>query len=286
MRLPDFVLIGAMKSGTTTLHEQLSLQPGIFMSEPKEPNFFSNDEVYVKGLEWYQSLFTVASPGDLCGESSTHYTKLPTYPLTVERMKAVLPRAKLIYMMRHPIDRLISHYMHEQFELRMRVPIDKAIDRHPELISYGCYSQQLQPFLRAYGPENILPIFFEHFVRHGQEELERVCHFIGYQNQPRWIEIDDFRKNTSNLRLRKSPVRDALVETPVLRALRIKLIPKSWRERIKRFWQMTERPTLSESSIQRLDRVFEQDMDKLGQALGIELPYSRYREIAVATAPV
>ena len=146
-RLPDFVLIGAMKSGTTTLHRQLSLQPGIFMSEPKEPNFFSDDQVYAQGMDWYHSLFAVAAPSDLCGESSTHYTKLPTYPHAVERMKAAVPRLKLIYIMRHPIDRLISHYMHEQFEWRMRLPIDKAVERHPELISYGCYSQQLEPFL-------------------------------------------------------------------------------------------------------------------------------------------
>jgi Sulfotransferase domain len=79
MRLPDFVLIGAMKkSGTTTLHQQLSLQSGIFMSEPKEPTFFSDDQVYAKGLDWYSSLFAVAATSDLCGESSTHYTKLPS----------------------------------------------------------------------------------------------------------------------------------------------------------------------------------------------------------------
>ncbi len=50
---------------------------------------------------------------DLCGESSTHYTKLPDYPETVSRMKALLPSVKLIYVMRHPIERLISHYVHQ-----------------------------------------------------------------------------------------------------------------------------------------------------------------------------
>ena len=53
-RLPDFIIIGAMKSATSTLHEQLAVQPGIFMSRPKEPNFFSNDEIVARGLDWYR----------------------------------------------------------------------------------------------------------------------------------------------------------------------------------------------------------------------------------------
>ena len=240
MRLPDFILMGAMKSGTTTLHRQLSLQSGIFMSEPKEPNFFSDDQVYVKGVNWYRSLFAIAANSDLCGESSTHYTKLPTYPSTVERMKVTLPRVKLIYMMRHPIDRLISHYLHEQFEWRMQMPIDEAIEHYPELISYGCYDLQLKPFLDAYGSENILLIFFEHFVQHEQEELERVCRFLGYQGQPSWIETDAIMNNVSNLRLRESRIRDLLVNWPVLQAFRRKFIPKPWRETVKRFWQIRE----------------------------------------------
>src|SRR5580704_13557650 len=103
---PDFIVIGAMKSATTTLHEQLARQPGIFMSRPKEPNFFSDDEVYERGLPWYLSIFQGAGESALCGESSTHYTKLPAHPRTVERMARALPRVRVVYVMRHPIDRL------------------------------------------------------------------------------------------------------------------------------------------------------------------------------------
>ncbi len=79
-RLPDFIIIGAMKSATTTLHGLLASQPGVFMSTPKEPCFFSDDEVWARGVGWYASLFEAAPAGALLGESSTHYTKLPTYP--------------------------------------------------------------------------------------------------------------------------------------------------------------------------------------------------------------
>ena len=131
-RLPDFVIMGAMKCATTTLHKQLAAQLGIFMSTPKEPCFFSNDEVYHKGLDWYQSLFRGAAPGEICGEASTNYTKMPTYPATVDRMQRHLPHVRLIYIMREPIDRLGSHYAHDWTLGDISVPIDQAIDEHPE----------------------------------------------------------------------------------------------------------------------------------------------------------
>ena len=80
------------ESATTTLHEQLARQPGVFMSSPKEPNFFSDDGNYARGLDWYSSHFVGARRGEIRGESSTHYTKLPTFPRTVERMVRDVPR--------------------------------------------------------------------------------------------------------------------------------------------------------------------------------------------------
>jgi hypothetical protein len=88
-RRPNFIIIGAMKCATSTLHEQLARQPGFFMSQPKEPNFFSDDSAYARGEDWYLGLFAGTRPGDICGESSTHYTKLPTYPGTVGMVKGL-----------------------------------------------------------------------------------------------------------------------------------------------------------------------------------------------------
>ena len=283
-RMPDFIVIGAMKSATSTLHEQLAAQPGFFMTAEKEPNFFSNDEIYAKGLAWYQSLFESATASACCGESSTHYSKLPTYPHTVSRMKAALPRLKLIYMVRHPIDRLVSHYLHEQFEWRMRLPIEAAIERHPELIAYGCYGMQIEPFLNAYGSENIMLVFFEQFVRQGRAELERICQFLGYQGQPQWNPASE-ATNVSSQRMRESPVRDTIVNAPLLRSIRKKLIPQPWRDRVKGFWQIKQRPELSEAAIQQLEKVFDADLAKLGHWLNLDLCCHRFREVAQNVIP-
>jgi Sulfotransferase domain len=277
---PHFIIIGAMKCATSSLHEQLASQPGFFMSTPKEPCYFSDDENYAKGFEWYYSLFASAFPSNLCGESSTHYTKLPTYPKTLERMQSALPQLKLIYIVRQPIDRLISQYIHEQTQRRVDATIDVALDRHPELIAYSRYSMQLKPYLSAYGSENVLLVFFERLVKHPQEELERICRFLSYEGQPRWDETRAMQ-NVSSERLRRSALRDALVETPVLKAIRVRFIPKSWRNQIRSLWQIKERPVLSEKSLQRLRETFDRDLEQLGQWLGVELSCSNFRELAM-----
>lgn len=277
---PDFIIIGAMKCATSTLHEQLSRQPGFFMTNPKEPYFFSDDHVYAKGLDWYSSLFSNAGPSDIRGESSTHYTKLPTYPETLHRMHSVLPGLKLIYVIREPIDRLVSHYIHERTERTIGEPIDRALDHHPRLIDYSRYSMQIEPFLETYGPENVLISFAERLSKRPQQELERVCRFLGYGGQPRWSD-DVGRENSGRQRLIRSPVRDFFVEMPVLRTIRRRFIPQSWRNRVKSYWQIKDRPQLSDDSRRRLKDVFDADLARLGRWLGSELSCDSFRERAM-----
>ena len=280
-RRPNFIIIGAMKSATSTLHEQLAAQPGIFMSTPKEPNFFSNDEEYDKGLGWYEDLFAAAQPDDLCGESSTHYTKLPTYPHTLERIQQHVPDAKFIYMMRHPINRLVSHYIHEWTQRRVSTDINSAVDLHPELIAYSQYSMQIKPFLETFGSDRVLPIFFERFCTEPEAELERVCRFIGYSQTPTWVN-DQERHNVSSERLRKSAWRDFIVEVPVLSTIRRMVVPKGVRNWVKSWWTMKEKPQLNPDKVEYLQGVFDEDLAILGTWLGVDLSCETFKTIALA----
>lgn len=278
---PDFIIIGAMKSATSTLHAQLSRQPGFWMSEPKEPNFFSDEAVWGKGLRWYSDLFAGAAPSDLCGESSTHYTKLPDYPDTVFRLREHVPDAKLIYVMRHPIDRLVSHYMHGWLEASMEGDINQAVERYPQLVDYGRYAMQLRPFLETYGPENILPVFFERLTRQPQEELERVCAFLGYQGIPLWNN-EEARQNVSTERLRADPLRDRIINLPLISYIRQNIVPRSVRNRIKQAWQITEKPKLSLPVSTTLMETFDEDLCILGQWLGTDLRCINFKETVQA----
>jgi hypothetical protein len=281
---PDFIVIGAMKSATTTLHEQLAAQPGVFMSRPKEPNYFSDDDVHARGWPWYSSLFRGARPGDLRGESSTHYSKLPTYPRTVDRMVRDLPALRMIYLMRHPIDRLISHYVHEITCGCIRAPLAQAIYRHPELIDYSRYSMQLRPFLEAYGAERILPVFFPRLVHHSQAELERIGRFLGHEGPLSWDVMME-PQNAGKDRLRFSPIRNALVGAPVLAGLRQRIVPRQWSRSLKGLWRASiEPPRLPVAQAEYLREIFDADLAELGSWLGIAIDCENFHDVTVGRA--
>ncbi len=279
MPTPDFMIIGAMKCATSTLHVQLALQSGFVMSDPKEPNFFSNDEIYAQGLDWYYSLFAAATSGDLCGESSTHYTKLPTFPNTVSRIKQHVPHVKVIYVMRHPIDRLVSQFIHEWSQHTVNTKdINEAIDQCPILTQYSQYSMQIRPYLETFGPDNVLAVFSNNLRHHPQRELERVCNFLGYAGTPVWQD-DAGEQHLSSARMRHSAWRDALVNQPILEALRRSLVPTSVRTWVKGLWQMKERPQLSPETHAKLAHLFDTDLAILGQWLGVELNCRNFNEV-------
>lgn len=279
---PHFVIIGAMKCATSTLHDQLAGVPGVFMTTPKEPCFFSDDEVWGRGLDWYEGLFSGAGAGDLCGESSTHYTKLPTHPLAAERMHRHLPDARLIYVMRDPIDRLVSHYIHGWSRREISVGIDDAVIQHPELIAYSSYARQIGPWAERYGFGRILPVFFERLTREPAAEFVRIAEFLGLRAGDAVWSPDLEAKNRSSSRLRLSAGLERVIDVPVLRTARRKLLPESVRERIKSRWRMRERPVLSQASMDRCVGLLDPEMARLGDMVGMRLSCADFKDRVLA----
>lgn len=264
MALPDFLIIGAMKCGTTTLQAQLAAQPGIFMTEPKEPNFFSDDAIYARSLDWYERLFVNAASGDLKGEASTHYTKLPIYPDSLPRLAAVLERPKLIYLIRNPIVRAVSHYIHEWTQGIMPGDIEAAFDLHPELVDYGRYGMQITPYAETFGVENIFLSSLEVMNRDPQDLLDRVGAFLGYPGPLTWQE-EQAHMNVSAERFRRLPLQGLILDNPVATVLRRTLVPKALRDRIRKSRQMTVRPELTPTLTRKLETIFAEDRTKLAE---------------------
>lgn len=279
--LPDFVIVGAMKSATSSLQEQLAGQPGIFMCTPKEPNFFSDVGQYAKGMSWYTSLFAEAPQGSLLGEASTHYTKLPTYPEVVQRLKKFLPNARFVYVMRHPVDRLVSHYIHEWSTGVYRCGIEEAINKYPELLAYGRYAMQLEPYFEAFGRDAVLPVFFDHFLKEPQAELERICRFIGYQDKPVWIH-DLKPDNVSSERVRRFPGYGLLVESGPAVWLRRNFIPQGLRDTVKTKLRMQKRPDLGAEARARLEAELDRDLLRLGKWLGTDIDCKNFKRATSA----
>ncbi|MGB3239551.1 MAG: sulfotransferase domain-containing protein [Geitlerinemataceae cyanobacterium] len=189
MRLPNFLIIGAAKAGTTTLYEYLCRHPQIFMSTPKEPEFFARDENYARGIDWYSSLFDNAQPHQICGEASTIYTRSPQFPHTAARIAQHIPQAKLIYLMRHPVDRAYSHYVqriktaqNKKEKLEVGETFEERIERESFFIDSSNYVLQIEQYLRFFQPESFLFLLMKDVTSNSAETLKQVCRFL---------EIDD-----------------------------------------------------------------------------------------------
>jgi Sulfotransferase domain len=154
--LPNLIVIGGLKCGTTSLHHYLNLHPRIEMSRPKELNFFIAELNWDLGPEWYASHFDRDAP--VRGETSPHYTNLPRFAGVAERMHEVLGgRARIIYMVRDPIERMLSHYLHNLgggYESR---PLDAALaDPDSAYVARSRYAMQIQPYLETFDRSRVL----------------------------------------------------------------------------------------------------------------------------------
>lgn len=255
---PDFIIIGAMKSGTSSLQDQLARQPGLFMTTPKEPNYFSDDAIFAKGAGWYGALFAPAPEGSLTGEASTHYTKLPTHPQTVARLQAAHPAVKLIYVIRNPVDRALSHYMHEWSQGVMGADLEAAFAQHGTLVDYGRYAMQIAPYLEAFGRDSVYLTSLEQLKASPDAELAAIGAHIGAANPLVWDHSEQ-AKNVSTQRMRRVPFHNVLVASRASKALRRVLVPKSWRQKFRAARTMPARPEYPAALRAQLEATFLQD---------------------------
>ena len=197
--LPDFVVIGAGKSGTTSLHEYLNQHPKIFMGS-KEPNFFAyelldpntledptdRDHYYqsVYKLEDYLNLFKEAKDGQLKGEvSNTYISSAGSW----ERIKHYIPDAKLMAILRHPADRIFSRYFHlvRENEIPEGGDLNEVFNRdsiwwkRKDLVNEGFYYRQLKPYFDNFKRENIKVFLYEDFIGRTDEVVKEAFSFLG-----------------------------------------------------------------------------------------------------------
>lgn len=175
------MLIGGMKCGSSTLYKYLERHPGIFMCYPKEPQFFSRDHVYGKGMAWYLQLFDNARSGQLCGEASACYTNLTHYPKTPERIYAEFPDIKLIYIMRHPVDRAYSQYVHNMnYEWPdAEFSFAEAVGQGPSILESGRYFTTIRKYTQYFSREQMLFLQFEELIANPKLVTDKVQCFLG-----------------------------------------------------------------------------------------------------------
>ena len=186
--LPNLIVIGAQKCGTSVLHYYLSLHPEVSMSKPKELNFFIEERNWPRGTDWYRAQFDAEA--HVRGEASPNYTAYPQHDGVPQRMHSVVPEAKLIYMIRDPLERIAAHWVHNYAKRREKGTLAETL-MHPNTsyVTRSKYAMQLERFLAVYPKEQIL-VFRQSELRHQRmETLRTVFEFLGVDsdfNHPRF----------------------------------------------------------------------------------------------------
>jgi hypothetical protein len=272
------MIIGAQKCGTTSLAAQLAEHPGICFCKIKEPGYFHKTMDWQSGLDAYHQLYE-PKDGQLCGEASTMYTFLPEWQGTHTRLFAYNRDLKLIYIMRNPIERVISNYSHDLVRGLTRALPETAIYEYSGYINRSRYAVQIRPYLELFPRDSLLLLVFEDYVADQTGTLEQVARFLGIPRDPfQEIGTAEKHKSVGRLYLRSTGVR-WLVRSSAFQSLRPR-IPVSVRQAIRRLVanKLDEKPYFSPELRQTIWRFVEDDVQAIEALLGRTLGAWRERE--------
>lgn len=197
--IPDFVVIGALKSGTTGLYSALATHPEINMCLVKEPNFYNVSGnlkgSWELGVDWYRDLYSIKA--GLKGEASTSYSRFPASLGVARRLHLASPQVKVIYLIRNPVDRAISHYFHNVLAGSEKRLIKDALESSMTgYILTSMYFVQLQQYLLFFPREQINILISERMWKDPQNTLGRLCRFLGIASKE-WDK--DFKKQNATI---------------------------------------------------------------------------------------
>jgi hypothetical protein len=268
----DFMIIGAQKAGTTSLAAQLAAHPQICFCREKEPGYFHQTADWRAGLDAYHALYD-PRPGQLLGEASTFYTFFPEYRGTAERLYEYNPALKLIYVMRQPVERVISHYTHNYVREIDRRPPEVAVFSDATYVDRSRYAVQLRPYLELFGPRNVLLLVFEEYTADQIGTLYRLADYLGIAPAP-FEETDTTPRHQSvgQPYLRSQALRD-FTHSGVFQTMR-RLVPAAVRQPIRHKLlsnTIDEKPPFTTETKQALWRLLEDDVCAVEALLGRRL---------------
>lgn len=202
---PNFFIIGAAKAATTTLANLLALHPEAAIVQGKEPHFFSQDATYALGWNAYLRLFGHCTNERAIGDASTSYSRIRYHPQTTARIAGHVPDAKIIYMVRHPLERIQSAYVERIATLGAAAhhgSFSAAIRNAPMMLDSSRYWEVYRHYSEVFGESRVKVVWFEDFVAGLREGLADVARFLDIAPYPA-IDFDQVRTNARDeVRLR------------------------------------------------------------------------------------
>lgn len=288
---PHFFVVGEPRSGTTSLHDLLAQHPDIYMSQVKEPHYFSeiqfpspDNEVLqiTRDEQGYLALFAEAAAGQLRGESSTYYLADPASP---RLLHDALPEAKLIAVLRDPIDRAYSHYLlynrrgnqkksfYETVQYNIETPNDQQ-DLTYNLVELGRYHKHVSNYLKYFSKNRLLVLLTDDLHKRPQETLEQIFEFLGAdKNQASKIQPGEAQNSYSRPR---NQISSFLLANKTITSVGLKLLPRPLLQKLRYgvLLKQDSKPLLDprakallrqayEPEVRQLEKLLERDLNVL-----------------------
>jgi hypothetical protein len=284
MTMPNFLIIGAMKSGTTALYYYLEQHPQIYMSPVKEPNFFCSEEQEnsegnsATRIGAYQDLFKDVSGEKAIGEASHCYLYEPEAPA---RIQEYIPDAKLIAVLRNPVDRAYSHFLHmvrngteplADFAQALREEETGGYQRRnfQDYIGRGRYYDQLKRYIDAFGRDQVKVYLYEDLSNAPVATLQDAFRFLGVDDS--FVPDVSLKRNVSGYPKHKTVDKLLRKPSPIKDALKIYL-PARLRWRLSKAFDelktrnLVEPPTVQPEVRRQLIRLYREDILKLQELI-------------------
>jgi hypothetical protein len=261
-----------MKAGTTSLFEWLALQPEVFVPAVKEPNFFSDEGAWRRGIDRYGSLFQGAALDQRVGEASVGYTDPSHAAVSASRIATAIPDVRLLFVARDPVERARSHYRHEVLRGREKQSLGEALASSASpYVRRSLYYRCLEPYLDRFPRERVCVVTFESLFGPGEAGWSEVVTFLGMQPRPR----PTIHRNASAEREQFTPAMRFLWDAGVRRVPRG--VP-SFARRVMRPLLLRKRPdqllrTARDPFPEETIQAFEDDAERLRQWVGAQVSF-------------
>lgn len=269
---PTFFIVGAPRSGTTSLYNYLKMIPGVFMSPVKEPGYFIPNDFRGFTEKSYLELFKDVKNEKAVGEASAGYLANPDTP---KQIKEKIPYAKIIITLRDPVQRIFSHYLNKVRTGDTKIPFDKAVNDYlngtkndgylEELIEVSLYYVQVKRYLEIFGENNVKILVFEEVVKDTKGSMKEVLKFLGINSAvPKNIE-EQYNSFSEPL----GTLGTSIANSNTISNMAKRILPNSNRESILRtiLNKKGKKPKISKESRSKLQELFKDDVKKLEKLL-------------------
>lgn len=278
MSLPNFLGIGAMRSGTSWLYVQLRSHKDVYMSEQKELNFFN--DFYSNGIEWYRGHFPSdkeAANYKAVGEITPTYLTDPEAP---SRIHSHIPDCRFIAILRNPVHRAYSEYTKRLRDFNFNGTFDEFVERFHEVLARGYYTKQLENYFRVFSRDRFLILIFEETVGNHQAATQKLSTFL--QIDPNGFDLSRMQQKVNPSYLPRLPglyssavkMRQSLVKKNLGRVLtaaeKLGLIHAA-RQIVRFRGPRSELPKMDEKTRKRLSGVYLPEIHTLEELLEHDL---------------